>query len=321
MATKASLPGQSLKPEKITPLYDHGLPFSEVLSWNLDDLDKRVQGKKASLIIVDGGVGEGKTTLIVEILDYINSLHGHPVIEIEDDKLNSGPQLAMGGADFLKKLTVCHELKLVCIGYDEAGDFSKRGSLSKFNAMLNRTFETFRGYKILVVIGLPCFDVLDGTLFDNQIPRMLLHLRGRTDTHGNFDAYGLEEMNWIRYWMQKWPKHKPKAYSKVIPNFRGHFLDIAPDRSKKLDRVSTKSKLKILRKSAIKIEGLLSYQELATKVDRSVIWVRKAIANLGIKHKRTLGQVKYFEPEVADRLADLVEDTQPQGRPKGSKNK
>ena len=297
-------------------LYPHGHPFSEVLCWNLDDLDNRVQGKKASLLIVDGGVGEGKTTLIVEILDYINSRHGHPVIELETEKGDAGPQLAMGGVQFLKKLTVCHEMKLVCIGYDEAGDFSKRGSLSRFNAMLNRTFDTFRGYRILVVIGLPNFNILDNNLFDNQIPRMLLHLSGRTGKQGNFDAYGLDEMNWIRYWMGKWPKHKTKAYGKVIPNFRGHFLDISPLRSKQLDRVSTKSKLEILKKSAVKIEGLLSYPELAQKVDRSVVWVRKAVSDLNIKHKQIVDRAKYFDPQVADQLSELLDDTAPVGRPK-----
>lgn len=305
------------KPDEQPNLYDHGLAFSEVLAWNLKDLDGRVRSKKASLIIVDGGVGEGKTTLIVELLDYINSLHGHPVIEIEDDKLNAGPQLSMGGSDFLKKLAVCHELKLICIGYDEAGDFTKRGSLSKFNAMLNRTFDTFRGYKILVVIGLPNFNILDNNLFDNQIPRMLLHLTDRSDKQGNFTGYGLDEMNWIRFWMQKWPKHKTKAYSKVIPNFRGHFLDVSPARSKMLDRVSTKNKLKILRKSAVKIEGLLNYSDLATKCERSVIWVRKAVANMNIKHTRIVERVKYFDPDVANRLAEHIDDTMPEGQSRG----
>ena len=101
----------------------------------------------------------------------------------------------------MKKLTVCHEMKLVCIVYDEAGDFSKRGSLSRFNQMLNRTFETYRGFRILVFLGLPNFNVLDNNLFDNQIPRLLLHCSGRGDKYGNFSGYGLEEMNWIRYWM------------------------------------------------------------------------------------------------------------------------
>lgn len=297
-------------------LYPHGLPFSEVLAWNLKELNNRVYGKKASLIIIDGGVGEGKTTLIVECLDYINSLHGHPIIEIEGDKRSCGPQLAMGGADFLKKLTVCHELKLVCIGYDEAGDFSKRGSLTNFNAMLNRTFDTFRGYKILVVLGLPCFNILDNNLFDNQIPRMLLHLSGRTNKSGNFDAYGLDEMNWIRFWMGKWPKHKTKAYGMVIPNFRGHFLDISPKRSLELDRVSTRSKLNILKKSSVKIEGLLSYTEMATKIERSPHWVKMAVKHLNIKHSRIVDKAKYFEPEVVNQLIEHLESIAPVGRPR-----
>lgn len=297
-------------------LYNHGLPFSQNLADNLKDLDDRVQGKKASLIIIDGGVGEGKTTLIVECLDYINFLHGHPVIEIEKDDKEAGPQLAMGGSDFLKKMVVCHELKLVCIGYDEAGDFSKRGSLTQFNAMLNRTFETYRGYRILVILGLPCFNILDNNLFDNQIPRILLHCSGRSKNSGNYDAYGLDEMNWIRYWMAKWPKHKPKAYANVTPNFRGHFLDISPKRSAELDRVSTKAKLKILKKSAVKIDGLLSMPEMAQKLDRSVQWVRMGIKNLNIKHKASSDRAKYFEPQVLDQLTELLENTAPVGRPR-----
>lgn len=309
---------ETLHPDSIAPVYNHGLPFSQCLAENLDDLDGRVHDKKASLIIVDGGVGEGKTTLIVECLDYINKLHGHPVIVIEKENKDAGPQLAMGGSDFLKKMVVCHELKLVCIGYDEAGDFSKRGSLTQFNAMLNRTFETYRGYKILVILGLPCFNILDNNLFDNQIPRLLLHCSGRTSKSGNFDGYGLEEMNWIRYWMAKWPKHKPKAYAMVTPNFRGHFLDISPKRSAELDRVSTRNKLKILKKSSVKIEGLLSYPEMATKLDRSVNWVRQAVSNLKIKHSRVVDRAKYFDPQVLDQLSEHLEATAPIGRPKGT---
>lgn len=298
-------------------LYPHGHPFSEVLAFNLQDLNQRVQNRKASLLVLDGGVGEGKTTLLVEVLDHLNKINGCPEIQIEDEKGNAGPQLAMGGVEFLKKLRICFDKKLPCIGYDEAGDFSKRGSLTKFNAMLNRTFETFRAFKCIVVIALPCFNVLDNQLFDNQIPRCLIHLQNRSTKQGNFDAYGLDEINWIRYWMQKWPKHKTKAYGKVIPNYRGHFLDISPARSKRLDVVSIKNKLKILRKSEIKIEGLLSYPELAQKVDRSVVWVRKAVSDLGIKHKRTVDRAKFFEPHVVNQLAELLDDTAPIGRPKG----
>lgn len=294
--------------------YEHGGYFEPVLAHNLEGLQDRVNKKKASLIIVDGGVGLGKTTLCVHIADYINSLNKKPHILIEDDQGEAGPQIALGGVEFLKKLKVCYEERLPCIIYDEAGDFSKRGSLTKFNAMLNRTFETFRAFKCIVILALPNFNVLDNQLFDNQIPRMLVHMTDRNNSYGDFSAYDLMCMNWLRHWMKKMPV-KSYAWGRVYPNFKGHFLDLEADRSSMLDRISTKSKIKELGKSQVKIEGLLSYAEMATKLDRSVIWVKKACSNLKLKHKRVVNRAKYFEPETVDRLAELIEDTD-QGRPK-----
>jgi len=85
-------------------LYKHGLPFSEKLAENIRDLIDRIKFNKASMIIVDGGVGEGKTTLMVEIADYVNSLYGFQEIKLE---LKDHPQLALGGTSFLKQLRVC----------------------------------------------------------------------------------------------------------------------------------------------------------------------------------------------------------------------
>lgn len=291
------------------PEYKHGEPFEKLLGENLQALQQRVNDRKASLIIIDGGVGLGKTTLLVHCLDYINKLNGQGPIEMD------GPQLAMGGVDFLKKLRRCFDEKIPCIGYDEAGDFSKRGSLTKFNAMLNRTFETFRAFKTVVIVVLPNFNVLDNQLFDNQIPRMLIHITDRSQKYGNFKVYDLMSMNWLRYWMKKSPI-KDYAWQRVHPNFYGQFKDISPERSKELDYVTTTNKLKILRKSEVKIEGLLSYAELAQKVDRSVQWVKIAVSNLNIKHKRTVDRAKYFEPEVVNQLAELLENTAPPGRPR-----
>lgn len=290
-------------------LYDHGLPFSEILGDNLKDCIKRVDDGKASMIIVDGGVGEGKTTFVVEILDTINMYKGRGPIDID------GPQLALGGVDFLRKLRVCHDEKLPCIAYDEAGDFSKRGSLTNFNAMINRTFETFRAFKCIVILVLPNFDVLDNQLFDNKIPRMLLHLKDRSSTYGNFQAYGLPEMMWLKYWMGKSPI-KNFAFSRVYPNFYGHFLDITPERSKELDKVSTKNKLNILRKSEVKIEGLMTYPELATKLQKSIDWIRRAANNLKLKPKRTIGRQAYFDQTALNILAGHVDATQTRDKPR-----
>lgn len=291
--------------------YEHGLPFSRGLAVNIEDLVKRIDNKKASLIIIEGGVGEGKTTLGVHIADYTNSLKKLPPIDF------SGPQLAMGGVDFLKKMRVCYEEKLPVIIYDEAGDFSKRGALTRFNAVINRTFETFRAFKCLVIICLPNFNVLDNQLFDNKIPRLLLNCRDRTNAQGNYDGYGLSEMLWLKYWIKKSPI-KNYAYGRVYANFNGHFLDLDPERSKLLDKVSISNKLNILRKNEVRIEGLLSYPEIAQRLNVSIDFVRRAVSNLKIKPARCIGRAKYFDQEALAQLSDFSETVaeEPRGRPR-----
>jgi len=287
-------------------VYKHGLPFSKVLAKNIKELDHRIQQKKASLLIIDGAVGMGKTTLGIHIADYLNKLHDLPLVELE---LKNHPQLAMGGSDFLKKMRICWEKGLIVIIYDEGGDFSKRGAISRFNAMLNRTFETFRGFKILVIICLPRFDILDSHLFDLQIPRGLIHIVDRNEKYADFEGYSLFNMNWIRYWAERLPKAiRYKAYDKVTPNFRGHFLDLDKTRSKKLDYISTREKINILKSAEVKAEGLLTYKEMSDKCNRSMIWVKKKVAELKIKENRTIGRVKYFKEDVLNRLLDMIDN-------------
>jgi len=283
--------------------YDHGLPFSEKLGENCKSLIKRVNGNKAAMILFDGMVGEGKTTAMVHVADYINHCYGLPDIDLQ---LKNHPQLALGGVEFLKQLRVCFDKKLPVIIYDEAGDFNKRGSLSKFNAMMNRTFETFRAFKIIVLVGLPAFHVLDNDLLDKGIPRLLMHLSGRNDYYGNFQGYSLSRMMYLKYVMGKCVV-KPQVYSRVEANFVGHFLDLTPERSAALDNISTKGKLEVLRSSEIKADGLMGYGEMANKLGRSIDWLRRAIARLNVKPKRTIGRAKYFDEMALNRVADHLE--------------
>ena len=285
-------------------LYEHGLPFSEKLAENLKDLVDRIRFNKASMIIVDGGVGEGKTTLMVEMADHINSLYDFPDISLE---LKNHPQLALGGADFLKQLRLCYEKKLVVIIYDEAGDFNRRGALTRFNAMLNRTFETFRGFKILVILGLPSFSVLDSDIMNKQIPRLLLHVSQRTEESGHFKGYSLYRMMYIKDKMKKLVV-KPFAYDLVEPNFYGHFLDLDPVRANQLDKISTKGKMDVLKKAEVQIEGLMNYSEMAKKLGRSVVWARMVVSKLRIKPTRLISRVRYFDETIVNRLADYLEE-------------
>jgi hypothetical protein len=188
----------------------------------------------------------------------------------------------MGGSDFLKKLRICFDERLPVIIYTEAGDFNKRGSLSKFNAVLNRTFETFRAFQIVVILDLPSFHVLDNDLFDKNIPRLLIHLKGRNENYGNYQCYSLYRMMYIKDKMKKLVV-KPFAYDLVEDNFRGHFKNLPTERRALLDRVSIRGKLRILRKSEIEAAGLFNYVGLATKVEMSIGWVKKQITLLNIK--------------------------------------
>ena len=269
--------------------YDDGLPFGRMLGQNLDDLAERVAGGKASLVVVDGGVGQGKTTLAVLIADY---LQGGP-IALDDDHV----QLAFGGEEFLEKLRLCFERGYKVVIYDEAGDFNKRGSLTRFNATINRTFETYRALKIIVILVLPSFDVLDNDLFLKQIPRLLVHCQNRTRTRGNYGAYSLYQMFYLKH---KIKKHivKPGVYGVQIANFYGHFLDLTPERSRALDKISTKAKLDNLASSEVKVAGLVTYKDLSQRLDISQNWLRQAVSRLGVKAEKTIRQRKFFNPSV-----------------------
>ena len=284
--------------------YEHGLFFSEKLAENIDDLINRVDNKKASMIIISGGVGEGKTTLLVHVLDYINKKRGlQPIDLTKEDSF----QLSMGGADFLHKLRLCHENCLPCIGYDEAGDFSKRGALTHFNAMLNRTFDTFRAFKIVVVMSLPNFNVLDQDLIDKKIPRLLINCKDRTNSQGHFFGYSLYRIDLLKANMKSL-KVKNYAYVKVKPNFYGHFKDVTPERSKMLDKLSTDNKMEILRKNEVMIQGLLNYKQLAKKCFRSLVWVKLVVNKLHLEPVRIIKRVKYFDEDTVNILIQYIEE-------------
>lgn len=293
-------------------VYNHGLPFGRQLGDSIKQTSERIDSKKASMIIIDGGVGEGKTTLAGEIADIYNNIRGLPPLDFSTDC----PQLALGSLDFIKKIRICYEEKLPVIIYDEAGDFSKRASLSKINMILNRTFETYRAFKILVIICLPSFDILDEQLFLNKIPRFLVHVSERGERSGNYAVYSLSKMLWLKYYMKKFPVIKAKCYSMVTPNYRGNFTNLSEKREKDLDKMSTKNKLEVLRGSEIKAEGLVSYRDIAQKLNTSVIGIRTLILKLKIKHVREIKRVKYFNSEIIDQLADYKQEHPPGKRAK-----
>jgi hypothetical protein len=265
-------------------LYAHGLPFRQLHADNIDDLMLRIKRKKASLLVYDGGVGEGKTTMAVHTADYVNIKWGRggPI----DFR---GPQLALGGKEFGEKILVCHDQKLLVIIYDEAGDLDKKTTMSAFNRRLMRIFEMYRGFAILVVVALPRFYKLENELLDLGVWRLTLHCEDRTDNQGNFRVFDIEQTYYIKEAAKKIIV-KPRCYDSGAHNYQGHFLDLPKERSDELDRVSVESKRKETKRTVYDVKDRFTVPMIAKHFGMSPRWVL-----LRLKELDDVGDVKVFE--------------------------
>lgn len=272
-----------------------GERYTQILSVNLKDIYNRVNLKKASAIIIDGSLGEGKTTLAVNLADEINEMNGLPPIKFED-------QLALGGPDFVKKIHQCYEKKLPVIIYDEAGDYSRKGALSSFNKALNNVFETFRAYKLVVILCLPYFNTIDASLFKFNAVRLLLHCSDRTETNGFLKGYDINSMGWLRINMEKYKHREWEAYNKVLPIFRSRFWDLEEQRSNELDNYCTKGKVKILKKAGVNLNNFIDLKTLAFKLEMSKGWVDIKLKELKIKPETRLGRTFYYSKDSLEKL-------------------
>lgn len=279
--------------------YDNGLPFSSGLDHNLNRQAGRIELNKATLIVFDGGVGEGKSTMMVHCGDYLQQ----KLLKDSKSILDLKKQYAMGGVQFQEKLQMCIDSKLPVVIYDEGGDFNKRGSLTAFNQRLNRVFETYRGYRIVVLLGLPNVKVLDEQLFDNRIPRLLINCYGRNKKSGNFRGYSLFRMYYIRHKMKKFIVPS-KAYNSVEPNFRGHFLDLPPERSKELDKVCSEGKRDTLNENILQNRGLVHTAQIEKALHRSRAWVTLKIRKHKFKPEYRYKRMNYYSKEVMETLRE-----------------
>lgn len=273
---------------------------------------ERINNNFASAIIIDGGIGQGKTTLAVQIVDHINNRLGLPILDLSKPRKYI-PQYAIGGEEFKKKMRECYDQKLPVIIYDEGGDFSKRGAMSKFNKFLNRIFEVYRALKIIVIIVLPTMNALDSYFFENKIPRILLHAYGRDKNRTYFKAYSLNQMLRLRFYMRKF-ENKSAPYKFVQPNFIGNFYNLDPLRAEQLHKVSIEGKLDILgRESDTESEGYLTINQIATQLNRSNIWVRKIFKKIGVNEPHKISNFRnhrkgLYKEEIIKQLQGFKND-------------
>lgn len=263
------------------------------LIWVVDSISDRVFNQDfAGLIIIDGGVGQGKTTLAVQIADHIN---GSPIDFKE--------QLSMGGFDFQAKLNKCYQNKRRVLIYDEAGDFNRRSSLTRFNADLNRIFETFRAFKIVIILILPFFNNLDDQIFNKEIPRILIHCHSRTKSYGKYKVFSLRRIFFLRHAMKK-EIVKPTVYFKNPANMNGKFYDLPKDRSDALTEFSVKGKFDILGEAVLRGKGLKTIRQLSEELSMSERSLQVAIANMGMKGVERYKGKAYYSPDQVLRVKE-----------------
>jgi len=285
--------------------FPNGLPFSGDLAKNLDMQVKRVhEYDKASLILIDGQVGEGKTTFAIHVADYLKGAYEKQ----KDGTYKFNPkkavvfekQLGRGGEEFKNLLkTVYREKLLVCL-YDEAGDFTNKRKLSRFNTFINMVFEQYRALKINVVLSMPFFDSLDDDIIKKGIVRMFIHLHGRSNVYGNYKAYTLKRLFYMKNNLKKMVD-KRKVYSRT-PNFTGCFYDLPTERSEQLRNYSITGKLGILEKGDITYQNLKTYREIAEQFDKSIRWVKNKVTKLKLSPTRFYRTKALYDEATIEKI-------------------
>jgi hypothetical protein len=270
----------------------NGLKIDSTLQSNLKGCVNRVNSKKASLIVIDGGVGEGKTTL--------GTICGLELASEMNQEFSIKDQVRQGGADFLKGMDWCVKNNRNVIIYDEAGDFNTRASLTYFNQNMNRVFETYRALKIIVILCLPSFADIDTSLMKKKIARMLIHCYARNNHYGNYKVYSL----WRAWYLKaKFVKVTvpDDAFRMVSPNFYGRFRDLNPDDAAVLEVLSIAAKKSIIQEGMLKERGLINIKEIAHKTGYSIETIRRYTKAKNLKGEKS-GATLFYHKEIVENI-------------------
>lgn len=267
----------------------NGLPFDDSLIPSLKAIQERIKINKAAMIIIDGGVGEGKTTLACHLAEWYQP----GWVENRSHEL-----LAMGGKSFLKALDVSVKKKDKVIVYDEAGDFNSRGALTYFNQNLNRVFETYRQTQKLIILCLPFFKDIDANLFQKSIPRILINCHNRTKNYGRYRVYSLWRTWYLREKSRKLTV--PQAcYQVVNPNLFGQFKDLPEGQRDIISKISLQGKRNIIQRSYLNQRGMIDIEEISKQTGYS----KPSLYNkLKEEASERVGSKKYWHKRVVNKL-------------------
>lgn len=137
----------------------------------VDIIYKKLHQDYDAVFCVDGDEREGKSTLILHIVEYWNIINKGVCLD-EDSKY-----ICFNPNQFAEAISKSKPFD--CIVYDEAGDINSRKAMSQFNTMLMRLFMVIGGKNLFVILVLPKVKRLD-TYFRNDRVRGFFHVYKRS---------------------------------------------------------------------------------------------------------------------------------------------
>lgn len=239
-------------------------------------------------ILIDGVSNGGKTTLAVEMADY---LQGRPI------KLKE--HIALGGQELVKKSLQAPAKGHKVIIYDEAGDFSSKGALTRFNKSLHEYFQKYRYLRIILILTIPRFWHIDKVLLEQGVLQALIHIYGDSKTYREFKIYDQSQIWYIKSAIsQRKITELDRCYIFGTPNYHGNFKDIEdPARRKELAEIGAGRKSKDLtelfrEQESIKEKGV-TIQDLAGVYNVKVQSMRDKLT--GLKAIGKVGKRAYYD--------------------------
>lgn len=273
---------------------DHRIRFGPILARNIIEQKMRIAENKPSIIVIDGPLGSGKTTLATEIADFF-----------QIKPINISEQVAMGGSDFTSKLRTCIDKQHKVLIYDESGDFSRKNTMSTFNKNLTRIFDTFRTYRMLLILVLPSALKLDGHILDTKALRMLIHCEERSKTCGTYMLFSLVDFEWILYHQKRLPI-KGQAYSKQYPVCVENFLALLKDRQLELDALSQKAKEGILDDLILRQKGFVTARDIASQTGYSVRQILNKLKQFNYTPQTRVSNADYYDGRALAHISNAL---------------
>ena len=281
-------------------VYDNGTPFSipEKIYGFIEGALLNVKSNIPAVIVIDGGQGSGKTTLAVQLGDIANHLIGKPLIDLTE---KDNVQYGLGATQFLEKLPKSSSAGYKLNIYDEGGDYSRKGALSRFNKSLDQAMATVREFGSVIIIVVHDVARLPSEMFTKQIVTCLIHCKQRSPGSSFSTAEVYSYIN-LCYVLDNKKKVVVPEWAYKGCDFHFRFKDLSPERSKQLSILCSGKKRELWADTNIKTKGYMSYQDIANTLGRKDITIRKLISDMKIKPETVFKKKNYYSPMVVTTI-------------------